>query len=148
MARTGPNAVRGGIGPQRRPPYGRNPLLAAHGVRARAEIVEAARDLFTRCGYQATTVESIGEATGRSGAAVYQYFSGKSEIFAIFLREVGAELVRIAEQFPLLTDDHSGRHALRDWIMQLMEVLEYHSGTFLGWSQVQHTEPIGSGVRR
>ncbi|HEY5115093.1 MAG TPA: hypothetical protein VIJ00_06185, partial [Nakamurella sp.] len=27
----------------RRPPYGRNPALAAHGVKARAEIVEAAR---------------------------------------------------------------------------------------------------------
>ena len=110
-------------------------------MRARAEIIEAARELFATYGYQATTVESIGEATNRSGAAVYQYFSGKFEIFAIFLREVGEELLRIAEQFPLLTDDHSGRHALRDWIMQLMEVLEYHSGTFLGWSQVQHTEP-------
>ena len=72
----GPGAISG---PQRRPPYGRNPLLAAHGVRARAEIVEAARDLFTRNGYQATTVEAIGEATGRSGAAVYQYFSNLPE---------------------------------------------------------------------
>ncbi len=136
---------RGGIGeqpgPQRRPPYGRNPLLAAHGVRARAEIVEAARDLFARCGYQATTVESIGEATGRSGAAVYQYFSGKFEIFAIFLQEVGVELIQVAEQFPLLTDDEPGRLELRDWIVQLMEVVERHAGTFLGWSQIQYSDP-------
>lgn len=129
------------LGPLRRPPYGRNPLLAAHGVRARAEIVEAARELFTKHGYQATTVESIGEATSRSGAAVYQYFSGKFEIFEIFLREVGQELLRIAEQFPVLTDDQSGRLALRDWIAQFMEVLEYHSGTFLGWAQIQFTDP-------
>ena len=67
--------------PQRRPRTAATRLLAAHGVRARAEIIEAARDLFTRNGYQATTVEAIGEATGRSGAAVYQYFAGKSEIF-------------------------------------------------------------------
>lgn len=127
-------------GPQRRPPYGRNPLLASHGVRARAEIVEAARDLFARSGYQATTVESIGEATGRSGAAVYQYFSGKFEIFAIFLQEVGVELIRVAEQFPLPTDDESGRQALRDWIVQLMEVIEHHAGTFLGWSQIQYAD--------
>lgn len=128
-------------GPLRRPPYGRNPLLAAHGVRARAEIVEAARELFTKQGYQATTVESIGEATSRSGAAVYQYFAGKSEIFAIFLREVGQELQRVGEQFPVLTDDETGRLALRDWIAALMEVYEYHAGTFLCWSQIQHTEP-------
>jgi AcrR family transcriptional regulator len=128
-------------GPTRRPPCGRNPLLAAHGVRARAEIVEAARELFTRYGYQATTVESIGEATNRSGAAVYQYFSGKFEIFAIFLREVGTEMLRVAEVFPPLTDDDAGRLELRDWIVQLMDVVEHHAGTFLGWAQVQYTEP-------
>jgi len=133
-------------GPTRRPPYGRNPLLAAHGVRARAEIVEAARELFTRYGYQATTVESIGEATNRSGAAVYQYFSGKFEIFAIFLRELGEEMLRIAEQFPLMTDDQSGRLALRDWIVQLMEMIEHHAGTFLGWSQIQYSEPELAGL--
>jgi len=129
------------VGPQRRPPYGRNPLLAAHGVRARAEIVEAARELFTTHGYQATTVESIGEATNRSGAAVYQYFSGKFEIFEIFLREAGEEMHRVTEQFPLLTDDPSGRLALRDWIVQFMETIEHHAGTFLGWSQIQFSDP-------
>ncbi len=146
MVQLRPGEARsGGIGPQRRPPYGRNPLLAAHGVRARAEIVEAARDLFTRLGYQATTVEAIGEATGRSGAAVYQYFSGKFEIFAIFLREVGVELSTLAERFPLLTDDDAGRCALREWIIQMIDLDERHAGTFLCWSQVQFTEPeLGS----
>jgi AcrR family transcriptional regulator len=110
-------------------------------VRARAEIVEAARDLFARQGYQATTVESIGEATGRSGAAVYQYFSGKFEIFEIFLREVGQELLRVSDQFPVLTDDESGRRALRDWIAHLMEVFDHHAGTFLGWVQIQYSDP-------
>ena len=47
----------------RRPPYGRNPELAAHGVRARTEIIDAARKLFAEQGYQATTGESIGEST-------------------------------------------------------------------------------------
>lgn len=128
-------------GPQRRTPYGRNPSLAAHGVRARAEMIEAARVLFARLGYQATTVESIGEATGRSGAAVYQYFSGKFEIFEIFLHEVGHDLREIAGAFPALADDRAGRAALRDWIARLMAVIEHHSGIFLGWSQIQYAEP-------
>ncbi|HEY5880034.1 MAG TPA: TetR/AcrR family transcriptional regulator [Nakamurella sp.] len=133
------------LGPRRRPPYGRNPSLAAHGVRARAEIVEAARDLFVRCGYQATTVEAIGEATGRSGAAVYQYFSGKFQIFAIFLREIGVELRALGERFPLVTDDRAGRRALEDWLGQFIDLHERHAGIFLSWSQVQFTEPeLGS----
>jgi len=110
-------------------------------VRARAEIVEAARDLFTRCGYQGTTVEAIGEATGRSGAAVYQYFTGKFEIFAIFLREHAVELRALGERFPLVTDDRAGRLALEDWLGQFIDLHERHAGTFLSWSQVQFTEP-------
>lgn len=86
-------------------------------------------------------MEAIGEATGRSGAAVYQYFSGKFEIFAVFLREFGVELRRLAQQFPLLTDGEAGRQSLRDWIVQLMEVVERHPGTILSWSQVRYTEP-------
>jgi AcrR family transcriptional regulator len=125
----------------RRSPYGRNPALAAHGVRARAEIIEAARELFARNGYQATTVESIGEATGRSGAAVYQYFEGKAEIFGIFLREAGTELRILGEQFPVLTDDGNGRLDLERWIADLIDLLTRHQATFLLWAQVQFNEP-------
>jgi AcrR family transcriptional regulator len=125
----------------RRPPYGRNPALAAHGVRARREIVEAARELFARKGYQATTVEAIGEATGRSGAAVYQYFEGKVEIFEAFMRESTAELIAVGEHFPVLTDDRGGAEALQGWVGELMQVFLRHKGTFLGWAQVQFSEP-------
>ena len=125
----------------RRSPYGRNPALAAHGVRARAEIIEAARELFARNGYQATTVESIGEATGRSGAAVYQYFEGKAEIFGIFLRESGTELRILGELFPVLTNDQNGRRDLERWIADLIDLLTRHQATFLLWAQVQFNEP-------
>ena len=132
----------------RRTPYGRNPALAAHGVRARAEIVEAARVLFARHGYQGTTVESIGEATGRSGAAVYQYFEGKAEIFGIFLREAGVELKTLSERFPVLTDDEAGRRALQDWIAAVIDLLDRHQGTFLLWAQVQFSEPSLAAIGR
>lgn len=89
-------------------------------------------------------MEAIGEATGRSGAAVYQYFSGKFEIFAMFLREFGVELRRVAQQFPLLTVGDAGRQSLRDWIVQLMDVVEHHSGTILSWSQVRHEPELGN----
>lgn len=125
----------------RRSPYGRNPALAAHGVRARAEIIEAARELFARNGYQATTVESIGEATGRSGAAVYQYFEGKAEIFGIFLREAGTELRVIGGLFPVLTNDRNGRRDLERWIADLIDLLTRYHATFLLWPQVQFSEP-------
>lgn len=132
----------------RRPPYGRNPTLAAHGVRARAEIIAAARELFTRNGYQGTTVESIGEATGRSGAAVYQYFHGKSEIFGIFLAESGVELEALGEKFPLLTDDATGDQKLQAWITELIDLLNRYQSNFLMWAPIQYTEPALAAIGR
>lgn len=132
----------------RRPPYGRNPALAALGVKARKEIVAAARELFARNGYQATTVESIGEATGRSGAAVYQYFESKTEIFGIFLREAGDELTALGQGFPVLTDDQLGRDALQAWIGDVIQTLRRHEGTFLLWAQVQFSEPSLAALGR
>jgi AcrR family transcriptional regulator len=132
----------------RRPPYGRNPELAAHGVRARQEIIDAARKLFAQGGYQATTVESIGEATGRSGAAVYQYFEGKAEIFGIFLREAGDEMAAQSARFPLLTDDRQGQRALEFWVAELMDLLARHKATFLMWAPVQFTEPSLAQIGR
>jgi len=93
-------------------------------------------------------VESIGEATGRSGAAVYQYFEGKSEIFGIFLREVGAELREVSEQFPVITEDEAGQRALQAWIASLVNVLDRHQGTFLLWAQVQFNEPSLTEIGR
>jgi AcrR family transcriptional regulator len=110
-------------------------------VRARAEIIEAARELFARNGYQGTTVEAIGEATGRSGAAVYQYFEGKAEIFGIFLRETGTELRTQGGRFPLLTDDGQGVLDLQNWIAETIDLLTRHQATVLLWAQVQFNEP-------
>jgi AcrR family transcriptional regulator len=132
----------------RRPPYGRNPVLAAAGMRARTEMIDAARELFARHGYQGTTVESIGEATGRSGAAVYQYFEGKAEIFGIFLREAGADLCAVGDRFPVLTDDDAGRRALAGWVADLIAMLGRHHGTFLLWAQVQFNEPALAAIGR
>ena len=132
----------------RRPPYGRNPELAAHGVRARTEIIDAARKLFAEQGYQATTVESIGESTGRSGAAVYQYFEGKAEIFGIFLREAGDDMKNQGARFPVLTDDQQGQRALETWVSEMMDLLARHKGTFLMWAPVQFTEPSLAEIGR
>lgn len=93
-------------------------------------------------------MESIGEATGRSGAAVYQYFEGKSEIFGIFLREAGNELHTQGERFPVLTDNDQGRQELQRWITELIDLLTRHQATFLLWAQVQFTEPSLAEIGR
>lgn len=51
----------------------------------RRGIVEAARALFARHGYEATSVRQIGAACGLSDAAIYYHFRSKREIFQVAL---------------------------------------------------------------
>lgn len=46
----------------------------------RADILEAARSLFVRCGYKKTTMEDIARAAGITKPTIYTYFEGKKDI--------------------------------------------------------------------
>ena len=47
----------------------------------RTQILKAARQLFPRKGYEATTLTEIAQEAGISSAAIYQYFESKEELF-------------------------------------------------------------------
>lgn len=53
--------------------------------RTRAEVVDAARDLFVQQGYVATTVEAIAAVAGAAPATVYRLFGSKRAILASVL---------------------------------------------------------------
>lgn len=53
--------------------------------RTRADVVAAARDLFVRRGYAATTVEAVGDAADIPLATVYRLFGSKRVILASVL---------------------------------------------------------------
>ena len=52
---------------------------------SRAQILEAALDLFSRQGFRGTTVREIAEAAGRSTGNVYHHFPDKDTIFRTLL---------------------------------------------------------------
>lgn len=58
----------------------------------RAQILDAALGCFGRYGYQRTSMETIARAAGVSRPALYQYFTGKQDVF----RAVGARLLDAA----------------------------------------------------
>jgi AcrR family transcriptional regulator len=61
------------------PRVGRRQLYAAQ---TRAAIVDAARELFVRRGYEATSISDIGAAAETGKGTVYHHFADKQEIFA------------------------------------------------------------------
>jgi AcrR family transcriptional regulator len=62
------------------------------------KIVDAATTEFTQRGPDGTTVERIAKLAGVNKERVYNYFGGKSELFALVLRE---QLARAAQNVPL-----------------------------------------------
>lgn len=63
------------------------------GVRTRARLVEAAREVFERDGYLDTKISDISKAAGVASGSFYTYFDSKDEIFAAVADEVQEEML-------------------------------------------------------
>jgi AcrR family transcriptional regulator len=57
------------------------PYPAGHRDRIRATIVESARRLFNRCGFDAVSIDEIMADAGLTRGAFYTYFESKSELY-------------------------------------------------------------------
>ena len=77
----------------------------------RQEILDAARPLFARDGYEATSIRKIAEKLGCSTGILYHYFEDKDAIMAALVRETFQKL--IARLRPLATDSSPVRDRLR-----------------------------------
>ena len=62
-----------------------------------AEILEAARRVFARSGFNATTVDQIAEEAGVAKGTVYLYFSSKHDLFCAAMRSGLADLYERAQ---------------------------------------------------
>ena len=58
------------------------------------EIIEAARELFSKYGLKKTTMEDVGKATGKGKSTLYYYFPGKTELFEAVVND---ELTKIVQ---------------------------------------------------
>lgn len=68
--------------------------------RVRRQIFEAALDLFTRKGYEATSVEEIAAAAGVSRATYFNHFGTKEGVLRYFGEEMMARLLETAARVP------------------------------------------------
>lgn len=80
----------------------------------RAEIITAARDLFTAHGFEAVTVEQIVEAAGVSRRTFFRYFGAKEEVVLGDLNARGDAIARALARRP---DGEDPWQALRGAIL-------------------------------
>lgn len=84
----------------------------------RQEILDAARELFVREGYEATSVRRIADKVGCSSGILYHYFEDKAAIMAQLVRET---FHRLSERMQRMIEDPAPpldrlRRALRTYI--------------------------------
>jgi AcrR family transcriptional regulator len=67
--------------------------VSARGIRTRAALIAAAREVFERDGYLDARMSDISLAAGVAAGSVYTYFDGKEEIFAAVVDQVQEEML-------------------------------------------------------
>lgn len=87
-------------------------------TRNRAALISAARDLFLRDGYQATSIAKVAAASGFTTGAVYSNFDGKAQLALVVLQEIQCE--RLAELTAAL-DSADPVGALAEWTTAAMD---------------------------
>jgi AcrR family transcriptional regulator len=71
-----------------------NELARGADVDKRQAIVEAARDMFTTEGYEATTIAQVAKRAGVAVGTVYLYFKNKNDLLAAVKSDWEAEVLR------------------------------------------------------
>ncbi|MBC7260284.1 MAG: TetR/AcrR family transcriptional regulator [Chloroflexi bacterium] len=113
----------------------------ARGEHTRQAILAAAKDLFIRQGYAATTMRQVARAAGITVAAIYNHFPGKDALFDAVLRQA-APLDEIAQ---LLTppEGRTAEAALADLFRGALDLLAVH-GDYIALALIDAQERGGA----
>ena len=78
-------------------------------MQRRAQLLQAAQEVFVEKGYHAAGMEDIAERAGVSKPVLYQHFPGKLELYLALVDQHTATLVELVEGSLDSTDDHKER---------------------------------------
>ena len=99
------------------------PDLSARGLRLprvarRAQLLQAAHDVFVANGYHAAAMDEIADRAGVSKPVLYQHFPGKLDLYLALLDRVGTALEKDALYVPRLKIGNSLRILVRSANLQ------------------------------
>lgn len=78
------------------------------------EVLDLARDVFWKNGFQGTSLDDITAATGLSKPSLYAAFGDKNALFLNILERYHARIVAHAER--VINDGPSAREAIQRWL--------------------------------
>lgn len=75
-------------------------------MKTRERIIEEALNLFSRKGYQGTSVKNIAEAVGIRDSSLYKHFRSKEEIFSTIVEEMSRRMEKMSQALGLPGEKH------------------------------------------
>ena len=106
----------------RRKPFADSPTIGPRGLRTHQRVLDAALESFAESGYDRTTLDRIAELAGCSRVTIYQYASGKDELFRRLATQAAAQMWAAFEALEDVTPDSSGRASLLICISRLADI--------------------------
>ena len=87
-------------------------MIGARGLRTHQRVLDAALEAFGESGYDRTTLDRIAELAGCSRVTIYQYASGKDDLFRRLATQAAAQMWAAFEALEDVTPDASGHASL------------------------------------
>lgn len=89
----------------------------------RAQILDAASELFLRDGYASTSIDAVIEKVGGSKRAIYSHFGGKEDLFAAMVTGLSEQAVQAIPDEDARTGSDDVRASLVDFARAIMRIL-------------------------
>jgi AcrR family transcriptional regulator len=96
---------------------------------ARERILNAAADLFARCGYENSSIADLAAALGVSKAAIYHYYTTKQAIYDAIILDVLAGLTQAVSE--AVAAESSSSQRLRAFMLAHANYFESHHPHFV-----------------
>ena len=119
---------------RRAPP--KPPTLGRKAAQSRARLLDAAREVFGRLGYEGTRVDDVASAGSMSHGAFYRYFSGKEDVFREVATPAVEDVLFLLEELP---EPRGGLHA---WSRRLYQTYAIHHGLFSAWFESEAARAV------
>lgn len=85
----------------------------------RRALIEAARRIFARDGFEASRIEDIAAATGHTRGAFYAHFASKEDLFfALFEQDAGQQMAMLRRALEQHSNADARLRALREFYVQ------------------------------
>ncbi|MGH3157007.1 MAG: TetR/AcrR family transcriptional regulator [Streptosporangiaceae bacterium] len=111
--------------------------LGAQGRQTLRRLLDAGMAEFDEKGLQAVRVDDIVRRAKTSHGTFYLYFKNKEDLFRALMGDMLHAMGAITDEFPVVTQNETGRAALRQWVDRFFAAYAVHAAVLRVLTQAE-----------